>query len=239
MSADGPDRTRGDTAKLERLIGEAAAGEISQLLAEARERAQRIRTTAEEQARAIRDSAHREGEERGRVRAAALLSDADAQGRMEILRAREAELDAAIELARQQLAAAGADPRASALAVALIREGLSALPAGPVRVRLPAPWAALLSAAPRRDLEAERWSLEVVPEEIPGGGVILETMDRRLRFDNSFGARIRRRRAQLRRLAADTLFGNDALRTGDTAFDVQGDPMPRGPSLRPGVPEAP
>lgn len=221
MSPDGAERAGGDTAKLERLIGEAATAEITQLLADARDRAQRIRATAEEQVQDIRSTARREGEERGRVRAAALLSDADAQGRMEVLRAREAELDAAIDLARQQLAAVGANPGSAALAVALIREGLAAFPAGPVRVRLPASWADLLSAAERGRLEANRWSLEVVTEEIAGGGVILETADRRLRFDNSFAARVRRRRDELRRLAADTLFGKDATGDGDSPATMQ------------------
>jgi len=237
MSPDGADRARGDTAKLERLIGEAATADITQTLADARERAERIRATAEDQAQDIRATARREGEERGRVSAAALLSDADAQGRMEILRAREAQLDAAIDRAQQQLAAVGADPGAAALVVALIREALAAIPAGPVRVRLPAPWAALLSAAARRDLEAGRWSLEVVTEEVPGGGVILETADRRLRFDNSFDARVRRRRARLRRLAADTLFADDTPGHGDRPPHTQ--EYQGACPLHPDVPETP
>jgi len=237
MSPDGPDRARGDTAKLERLIGEAATADITQMLADARERAQRIRATAEDQAQDIRATARGEGEERGRIRAAALLSDADAQGRMEVLRAREAQLDAAIDLARQRLAAVGAEPGGAALAVALIREGLAALPAGPVRIRLPAPWVALLSATARRDIEANRWSLEVVTEDIPGGGVILETADRRLRFDNSFNARVRRRRARLRRLAADTLFGDDAPGQGNRPPDMR--ECHRAGPVHPDVPETP
>ena len=74
-----------------------------------------------------------------------------------------------------------------------------------MRVQLPEPLAALLDSSMRRQLGAGRWALHFETAPVPGGGVIVETDDGRLRFDNSIEARFRRAAAYLRQLAAALL----------------------------------
>ncbi|HSP96582.1 MAG TPA: V-type ATP synthase subunit E [Candidatus Dormibacteraeota bacterium] len=193
----------GEAERLAALLGEQAADEAAECLAAAREQAERTRASAQAEAESIRAAAEREGEARGQRRAAELLAVARAQRQMRLLQVREALIEAALTQARAQLAAAL--PAAAETLVALIREGLPHFPAGPVRVRIAERDAALLDPPLRAALEAGRWTLRVEPADVRGGGVILESDDGRLRFDNSLDARGRRRLDRLRRLAASIL----------------------------------
>jgi vacuolar-type H+-ATPase subunit E/Vma4 len=111
-----------------------------------------------------------------------------------------------MEQARTQLASFTTLPKAADILATFIREALRVLQPGPLRVCLPEGDGALLDAAIRKSLGAGRWALRFETDAIPGGGVIVETEDGRLRFDNSLDARMRRHRNDLRQLAADALF---------------------------------
>ena len=194
-----------DARGLAALILEQSAAEIDQLRADAQERIARTRAAAAAKVESIRSAAVREGEQRGRRRAASLLAVAEARSRLRVLHAREAHIDDALAHARSQLANLTNVPDAPAVVTALIREALQVLQPGPVRVQLPESLAALLDSSTRRQLGAGRWALHFETAPVPGGGVIVETDDGRLRFDNSIEARFRRAAAYLRQLAAELL----------------------------------
>ena len=200
----------GEVERLARLIREQAADEAAQVVATAQEQAERMRTAGQAEAEAIRNAAEREGEARGRRRAAELLAVARAQRQMTLLQVREALIEAALTQACAQLAGSATLPEAAHTLAELTREGLSLLPPGPVRVRMRESDAALLGPPVRDALGAGRWTLRFEPAAVPGGGVILESGDGRLCFDNSLDARSRRRRDRLRRLAASILLLLDA-----------------------------
>jgi vacuolar-type H+-ATPase subunit E/Vma4 len=195
-----------DTGSLAALIQEQSVAEIEQLLADARAHAERIRASAAAEVTSVRAAAAREGEQRGQRRAAALLAVAEAQSRLKLLQAREAHIEDVLARATARLTTLSGIANGGALVASLIREALAVLEPAPVRVRLAESQAALLDDTTRRQLGAGRWALrfETVPDA--GGGVIVETEDGRQRFDNSIGARFRRRTQQLRRLAAAQLW---------------------------------
>lgn len=194
-----------EAERLATLIREQAADESAQALATAREQAERIRATGRAEAEAIRSAAEREGEARGGRRAAELLTVARAQRQMSLLQVREALIEAALTQARAQLAGLPTSPAAAETLAELIREGLPLFPTGPVCVRIEAKYGVLIGPSIREALGAGRWTLRVEPAAIPGGGVILESADGRLRLDNSVDARSRRQHDRLRRLAASIL----------------------------------
>jgi vacuolar-type H+-ATPase subunit E/Vma4 len=194
-----------DATRLASLIREQSASEVDQITAEMRQRVDKIRATAKNEAAKIRAEAEREGEERGQRRAAELLAVAEAESRSQWLRARENLIQTALERARAQLAHFADMPAAAETLAQLIREAMSVLPNGPLRVQAPADYAALLAAV-RRQVDDVRLEFQCGPGTGPGG-VIIESSDARRRFDNSFDARIHRRYDELRRAVADALSG--------------------------------
>ncbi len=194
---------------LVRLIGAQSDAEVAEVATEGRERAKRIGDAARAQAEALRQAAQRQGEERGRRRAAELEAVADAEGRVLVLQARDALLETVLQRAGERLEELESAPSAAETLAALVRQGLPLFPPGAVRVRLSARGDAALDETHRRDLEQGGWKLRVETDTIPGGGVILATEDGRLRLDNSFAARLERRRNQVRWMAAQTLHIED------------------------------
>jgi V/A-type H+-transporting ATPase subunit E len=134
------------------------------------------------------------------------MAAAEAAARSEWLWARERVLDDALGQARVWLERFADLPDGPARLEAFIVEGLAVLPDGPVRVVLPSAFTTLLDAAAVRRLGGARWSLEIVPDEAHAPGVVVETADGRLRFDNTFDARLERTRDELRQALAEVLF---------------------------------
>jgi V/A-type H+-transporting ATPase subunit E len=198
-----------DAATLLRLIREQAAAEIAEMQGRAQQRAARLRASADTEAEAIRAGARSSGESRGRLRAAKLLAAAETQSHLGLLVAREALIEKVIARARTRLARFSSFPQAADRLAELVREGLEALPAGPVRVRMPHDCELLLDEAIRRSLTSDRGAVTFTADDGLMGGVVLEVDDGRVRFDNSFDGRVRRRMYRLRRLAADMLLGEE------------------------------
>jgi vacuolar-type H+-ATPase subunit E/Vma4 len=185
-----------EVAALGAVIDEQAAADAAAAATEAEERVARLRAAATAEAEAIREAARRAGERRGRRRAAELVAAAQVDGRREALATREAVIDAAFEQARRTLAAAPA----AAVVARLLREACAALPSGDLRVRLATDDPASLAdmAAPGRSLHVEHVATP--------GTVVAETVDGRLRFDNSLATRLGRLHDELRRAVARVLF---------------------------------
>ncbi len=208
MKPPTPSAGASDAADLAVLIHQQSADEVAQLLRDAHSRAERLRVAAAEEVAALRAAAEREGEDRGRRRAAALLAVAEVGSQLALLQAQESHIAEALTQTRNRLANLAAMPSAAAVVTSFIRHALQAVSPGPVRVLLPDTYAPLLDEAARRKLGAGRWALHFEHTAVPGGGVIVETEDGRLRFDNSIDARLRRHTSHLRQLAASLLWPN-------------------------------
>jgi len=202
-------RSAPESARLVAVIRDQCAAEVADVLAQAQARAQRVRAEAEAEAQAIRDAARREGEERGRRRAAEIVALAHAESHRTWLAAREQLIDTAIGQAWLELARFAALPQATQILAALIHEALGVLPPGPVRVQIPEGYGPMLDEVTRKLVVPDGHSVRVEKAAIPDG-VIVETEDGRLRVDNSFEARASRRKESLRRLVAAVLFADAA-----------------------------
>ena len=198
-----PDRTA-DPAPLVALIQQQASSEMADLTALTEQRIAKIHHDAEADVQAVQSQAERDGDARGRRRAAALLSTTRATARMQWLKARETLLEDAIAQARAQLEHFATHADAPRVLRALINEAVAALPHQPLYLQVHPTYLPLLEKT-RKDLDAAD-RLTPKPDESVAGGVILESEDGRLRFDNSFDARLHRRKDDVRRLAADVLF---------------------------------
>jgi V/A-type H+-transporting ATPase subunit E len=192
-------------SRLVAVIREQCAAEAAGVIAQAQERAQRARTAAAADAQAFRDAAERDGEERGRRRAAEIVALANADSHREWLRAREQLIDTTCGQAWMELARFPEMPHAARVLAALIHEALAVLPPGALRVQVPEGYERILDDTKRKLVIPDGHAVRIENAGIVDG-VIVETEDGRLRFDNSFEARVSRRRETLRRLVAEILF---------------------------------
>ncbi len=201
--------TAQDTESLLRLIREQSAAEVMQLRARTEERLQRMRAAAESEAESFRTAARRQGEERGHRDAAKLLARADADSHRQFLWARETLIEEVLTQARQQLAALPNDTETAEILASLIREALLVLPAGAVRVRVPPSRVPILDQHIAGAVGDSRHAVTFAGDPTVSDGVIVETKDARLCFDNTFAARIGRRLTRLRRLIAGALLSEE------------------------------
>ncbi|HVN85123.1 MAG TPA: V-type ATP synthase subunit E [Candidatus Binatia bacterium] len=192
------------------LIRQQCVGEIAALRTEAAERAERIRASAVAEAETLRGDAQALGETRGRQATAKRLAVAETDSRRAWLWAREQLIDEVLNAARDRLSQFPHVPDARRIVHDLIVEALQVLPSGPVCVRVPAAVSALIDPPLCATLGGDRWQITVISDHAPAHGVVAESADGRLRFDNSFDARLRRGRDHLRRLVLDTLLGGEA-----------------------------
>jgi vacuolar-type H+-ATPase subunit E/Vma4 len=190
---------------LQRLIREQATQEAQALRGDAAARVADTRMRAEAQAAAIRDAARRDGEERGRREGARALAVAATESQQMWLRAREDLFETAARRAQLQLEEFRTMPEAGRALGGLIEEAVRALPAGPLRLRAPQAYAQLLDEEALTRICGDRCTIQFEIEAVPGGGVIVETIDGRLRFDNSFAERLRRKRHEVRRALGQIL----------------------------------
>ncbi len=204
---DDTSTTAQETESLLRLIREQSAAEVTQLRARTEEHLQHIRAAAASEAESFRTAARSQGEERGRREAAKLLARAEAESHRQILWARESLIEEVLGQARQQLAALPGEPGAAEIFARLVREALLVLPAGTVRVRVPASCASFVDRLIAEGA-GEHALTAVVDPTVPDGAII-ETDDARLCFDNTVDARIRRRMPQLRRLIVEALLSEE------------------------------
>jgi vacuolar-type H+-ATPase subunit E/Vma4 len=195
-----------EVAHLAALIREQAEAEIQEITRSAEERAGRLRAAAVDEVAAIDADARREGEARGRRQAAALLAEAETRGHREWLWARERFLDDVLARVATQLAQLPVHADSVEPLMHLVEEGLAAVPQELVRVRIAREYEALVGRQLVLRLTAGDRACHVEADAIPGGGVIVETEAGRLRFDNSFAARLRRLHDELRGAAAALLF---------------------------------
>jgi vacuolar-type H+-ATPase subunit E/Vma4 len=196
-----------------------------EILKDAATKAERIRKRAERDAAKRLEAAAREAEaareraldvarRRADRAAASILATVEQESRRDLLVAQEAELDKLFDAARQRLAdRKGYDY--PAVVAGLAAQAIRAVGSGQVVMEL---------AEADRALATEAWLAEVrrrvrtnggadvaiavSPNPAPiDGGVVVRSADGRLVYDNSFAARLRRLRPDLRRELAAKVFG--------------------------------
>ncbi|MBI3785177.1 MAG: hypothetical protein HY270_17435 [Deltaproteobacteria bacterium] len=199
----------GDTTAFIDLIRAQGDSEAQQVVVEAEHAAQRLHSQAESDAKAIADAAAREGEERGRRRHAKMLAETEARLHREHLWERERLLQTTLQSAQQRLLDFCRLPGAAAMFEQLIREALEQMPDGRVVLCMPQEYLRFLDAARLATLGGGRWDIRISTHEPPpSGGVIASSADGRLRYDNSFGERLRRVEDAARVAAHAALFGD-------------------------------
>jgi vacuolar-type H+-ATPase subunit E/Vma4 len=189
----------GNMDMLTRAVLSEARLDADQILAEAREKAEAIRKRAQVEAdfqrKEILEKAAQESDRiYGRIIASAQL-----QSRTEQLEHREKLLNSVFETAEKQISSIQEWKEYPEIAHSLLREAVSHLEAKTVRV--------LVDETTRQALTKQ--TVAKISEELQvelqfgetlkiGTGVVVETLDQRLRYDNTLETRLRRMRNSLR-----------------------------------------
>jgi vacuolar-type H+-ATPase subunit E/Vma4 len=193
---------------LSRAILSDAQGEIEQLKSDALARAQAIRQRAQAQAdaerKAILEQASTEAE---RLRSQAIAT-AQLKARALELEHRERLLDGVFKAVREQLHGVQQRPDYDQIAIDLVREGIAQLNAKNVNLHADETTQKILTkhglAGISEDTKANI-SFGATLEK--GNGVIVETADRRLNFDNTLETRLDRSQNGLRSSVYRLLLG--------------------------------
>jgi len=204
-----PDTAVDGSENFAELIRQQSANEIAELRSSAATLVQRLRANAAAEMDSLRAQARSVGETRGHQASAKRVAVAETESRKAWLWAREQLIEELLATAKQRLAKFPDVDGGTGTLQALIAEALRVLPPGAVSVRVSPACAQRLDQAACDMLGSGRWQLTITTEGAPAGGVIVESSDGRLRFDNSFEARIGRGRDRLRRLALDTLLAGE------------------------------
>jgi vacuolar-type H+-ATPase subunit E/Vma4 len=199
---------RNDIQALIGAIREEVAGEAGQILADARAQAESIRSQAQTQADAERETIL----QRARQEAEVLREQTAATAHMEAqtlkLKRREQLLERAFSEARQQLASAPQWPDYEQIVHRLVCEAVEQLGADEVVVRADEETRRVLSDEALADLGKELGVRLRSGEPLTrSSGVVVETPDAHRRYDNRLETRLARMREGLRTLVYRILMG--------------------------------
>jgi len=191
-----------------------ASRQAERKLSRAKKTAERILKSANSQVEVILERAVKGAEEKLQHRAEMILADVPHQEQVRIIRVKDEVID---QLFSESLAALQSRESYDVLSV-LVRlscDAIACLPGDGFVLHV----AAQDVAAPGGEL-AERTvgevgktqnrdiTVTVAPsDDLPDGGVIVQTADGRRMVDNSFATRVRRTRGRLRRRIAEGIFG--------------------------------
>jgi vacuolar-type H+-ATPase subunit E/Vma4 len=184
---------------LSRAVLSEARNHADKVLAEAREKADAIRERAHQRAETERQEilAHA-AQEAQRVRGQAVAA-AQLEARTLQLEQREKLLKSVFEAARQQLADIQNWKDYDHIATNLLREALTHLGASSARIRADETTGKLLTESVLRDLSEElKMKIQTGKQLDQGVGVIVETPDGHLQFDNTLETRLSRMHNSLR-----------------------------------------
>jgi vacuolar-type H+-ATPase subunit E/Vma4 len=199
------------------LIREQAASEAEAVLAQAREKAGRLSAEAEAEAQTVLAAAQAVGAARGQRQSAKVLAMAEADGQRQWLWAREELISRVLQRARTRLRSLPEIEAAAAVA-RLLSEALEVMPRTGIRVVAPEAYAGFLEEVLSH--ESHQVQMVLQKESLQAGGIVVETADGRLCFDNSFEARIQRQLDDLRRLIVRVLFPDQTVAAGVSGTGV-------------------
>lgn len=193
---------------LSRAIMTDARSEADQLLEDARAKAESIRKQAQEQAEAERKQIlDRANQEAARIRSQ-VISTTQLKARTMQLEHREKLLDKVFQTAQQELASVQQWTDYDEIAQNLLREALMQLQVNEVRVRADK---RTMSAYSKKFLDDLSQEMNVkISEGDPleqGVGVIVETVDKHMQYDNTLETRLRRMQNNLRSPVNHLLMG--------------------------------
>jgi V/A-type H+/Na+-transporting ATPase subunit E len=174
------------------LLNEAKA-EAEQIMADASAKAEAIRKRAQDQASAVRkEILERAQQEADRLRSQ-VVATTQMKARTEELAHREKLLDQAFTNARQQLASVEQWSDYREIALGLLKEAVAQLRSKEVRVRVDARTRQILTDAVIADISKEMNARLIMGELLQQGtGVVVETIDGHLQFDNTLETRLDR-----------------------------------------------
>lgn len=193
---------------LARAVLHDAQGEAEQILEEARAKADAVRRRAQEQAeserRAILEAARREAERlQGQVIATAQLKSRTLQ-----LAYREKLLDKVFDAARQRLSSVQKRSDYEQIAAQLLREALTQLNASSAEIRMDEAAQKSLKGSALDKISKELNAQISVGKPLESGtGVVVDTSDGRLHYDNTLETRLSRLQSVLRSSVYQVLMG--------------------------------
>lgn len=196
---------------LAREIIEDGRKRAAQIMADAKAEAEKLLAQADAQAGAEAAKISAESEERSRKRTDMILASAIQESAQRKLHARDEVLREALDRARQGLNKLDGEPyRKTVLSLAM--DALLRMPGESFVVRaagLSEADCASMREALLKSMRAEGRNIAVQcsPAAAASRGVIVESADGRLRWDNTFDARLIRMKAGLQNLVAPALFG--------------------------------
>ncbi len=198
----------GDVELLSRAILNEAQAESQELQADAGAKAEAIRQAARTEAERERKSLlEQAGKEAERLRSQALAT-AQLKARSLELEHREKLLDRVFEAAQAGLASAPQQPDYPSLVLELAREGVRRLNSPAAEVRADEATQKILDAAAIESLSKElQTDLHIGKTLERGVGVVVQTPDGRLQFDNTLETRLARLRSTLRPAVYRILMG--------------------------------
>lgn len=193
---------------LSRAVLSEARSQAEQILAEAREKADAIRQRARQQAAVERkEILEHAAQEAGHVRGQAVAA-AQLKARTLHLEQREELLDGVFDAARQQLPSVPGWKDYDQISVNLLREALTHLGAGSAQVRADETTHKFLTDQVLADISEElHVKVQAGPVLDQGIGVIVETMDGHLQYDNTLATRLSRMQNSLRARVYQLLTG--------------------------------
>ncbi len=193
---------------LSRAILRDAEGEAQRVQEEAEAKAEAVRRRAREQAeserKVILERARQEAE---RLRSQAAAT-AELKSRALQLEHREKLLDKVFEAARQRLASIQKQRDYEKVAAGLVREAMAQLKTNQARVRADAATQKILTAQVLDKVAKELNAQITVGKPLEEGtGVVVESSDGRLQYDNTLEARLTRSQSALRSSVYHVLMG--------------------------------
>ena len=198
-----------DIEMLERAILTEARDEADQILADAKTKAETIRTRAQEQAEAERKAIlDRAREEAERLRGQAVAT-AQLKARSTQLSHREELLDRVFKEVREKLTEVQNRPDYDEIVAMLLREALTQLRVNKADVRADEATQKILKKGALRDISKElngEFKDGDVLEE--GTGIVVDAADGKLHYDNTLETRLRRLQGTLRSAVYQVLTGD-------------------------------
>lgn len=228
MTDEAP-KTTPPAAASEAVLAEEILADAGKKAARARGRgereAQQILGKARQQATEAAEKTLAAAQERADRQRTAIMATVEAEAKLDLLAAREAELDKLFDAARQRLADKGSYDYPAVLAV-LAAQAIEAMAADEVVIEL---------CEQDRALATDAWldevrrrvgrpvTIDVSANHAPiAGGLIVRSADGRLLYDNSFAARLERLKPELRRRLADMIFCSTDEEGRRTPEDARG-----------------
>jgi vacuolar-type H+-ATPase subunit E/Vma4 len=189
-------------------VAEEGRHEAEQILAQARADAADIISAA-------RDRADKEFQEALLARkrdayaeAKRIVDSAELEVKKRIMTFREETTSEILGALQQRLQAYRNEPRYAWFLLSAVKEGLDHLPGGSFIVELNAADVGVLEGELKKFAAERSFHIEVEASRSCEGGVRVITRDRRLLYDNSFAARLKRSEDQIRQEIWRVIFGN-------------------------------